>query len=75
MTTLGAVVTTNLQALKAALPSIPRKAVLKTGVVSVVGSGFLVCSWTGGVLGLWSLFTGTTAGFLAGIFLADKFKE
>ena len=74
-TTLHENLNTRIASFKANLPTIPRKATLKVSVVAIIGSGFLACSWTGGVLGLWSLFTGTVIGFLAGILLADKFKD
>lgn len=74
-TTLNETVNTRLASFKASLPSIPRKTALKVSVTTIIGSGFLACSWVGGVLGMWSLFTVSTIAFGAGIWLADKFKD
>jgi hypothetical protein len=60
--------------LPATVPLIPRKVLLKAAVITVIISGFLICAWSGGVLALWALFTATVAGFVAGVYLADKFK-
>jgi hypothetical protein len=57
------------------LNTVPRKTLLRTAVAVVIVSGFLFCSWSGGVLGLWASFCASVGAFGAGVFLSDKVEK
>lgn len=61
-----------VEVIKKLIPDIPRKTWIKGITAIVIAVGFCVCSYGGGVLGMWAMFCGTVAGFVGGLFLANK---